>query len=144
MAPDSSAILNAVIAKLGADATLLGLLPNGIYEDLGPPAAQRFAIVSQILATDTAVLHQGRVREEALLLIEARVLASTGGDVRAAAVRIDELLEDQPLTVPGFQVAACYREEFVRGTEVDDVDPSIVWKRRGGRYRIQVYHADEV
>ncbi len=142
MRPDSSAIVNAVIAKLGADPVLLALVPNGVYEDLAPPNAQRFVVVSQMLAMDTAVMHQGRVIEDALLLVEARVLKSSGGDVgaaAAAAARIDTLLEDQALSVPLYRVTACYREEFVRGTEVDEIDPSIVWKRRGGRYRVRVY-----
>jgi hypothetical protein len=141
MLPDSSAIANALIAKLGADADLLALVPNGVYEDLGPPNAKRFVVVSQILATDTPVLSQGRVIEDALYLIEARVLASTAGVgvAAAAAARIDALLEDGTLTVPGYQVSAMCREEFVRGTEVDEVDPSIVWKRRGGRYRVTAY-----
>jgi hypothetical protein len=137
--PDSSAILNAVVAKLGADTELLALTPNGVYEDLSPPNATRFVIVSQILATDTAVLHQGRVIEDALLLVEARARSSANGDVRAAAARIDTLLEDGTLDIPNYRLRAMYREEFVRGTEIDEVDPSIVWKRRGGRYRVQVY-----
>jgi hypothetical protein len=139
MRPDSSALVNGVIAKLGSDPQLLALLPDNVYEDVAPPAAKRFAIVSQILATDTGVFSQGRVLEEALLLVEARVLRTSGGDAAAAAARIDALLEDGTLTVPGYQVSALYREEFVRGTEVDEVDPTIVWKRRGGRYRVTAY-----
>jgi hypothetical protein len=137
--PDSSAILNAVVARLGADPALLAQVPNGVYEDMGPPAATRFVIVSHIIGTDIAVLGQGRALEHTLLLIEARMRAMAGGDVRAAAARIDELLEDQPLIVPGYQVSAVYREEFIRGTEIDEIDPSIIWKRRGGRYRIEAY-----
>lgn len=138
MRPDSSAIANALIAKLGADTELLGYVPNGIYEDVAQPPASRFVIVSQILATDGAVFSEGRVFEDALFLVEARVLSSTKGDVRAAAARIDALLEDGNLAVPGYRFRGMYREEFVRGTEVDDVDPTIVWKRRGGRYRVQM------
>jgi hypothetical protein len=136
--PDSSAIVNGVIAKLGADAELLALLPDNVYEDLAPPNAKRFAIVSQILATDTPMFHQGRVIEDALLLVEARVLKGAG-DAAAAAARIDALLDDGTMTVPGYRVTDMHREEFVRGTEVDEVDPTIVWKRRGGRYRVTVY-----
>jgi hypothetical protein len=134
--PESSAILNALVAKLGADSALLALVPNGVYEDLGPPAATRFVVVSHIITTDVPVFAQGRVLEDGLYLVEARILASTGGDVAAAAARIDELLEDGTLTVTGYHVAALYREEFVRGTEVDEIDHAILWKRRGGRYRV--------
>jgi hypothetical protein len=141
MLPDSSAILNGVIAKLGADAELLALVPDNVHEDLGPPAAKRFVVVSQILATDTPMFSQGRVIEDALLLVEARVLKGVGSPATAAAAaaRIDALLDDGTLTVPGYRVTDMHREEFVRGTEVDEVDPTIVWKRRGGRYRVTVY-----
>jgi hypothetical protein len=138
---DSSAIVNAVMQKLGADLELLALVPNGIHEDVGPVSAQRFVVVSQIIATDTAVLHQGRVIEDALLLVEARV-RTAGADASTAAqaaARIDALLEDGTLDVPGYQLRSMVREEFVRGTEVDEVDPSIRWKRRGGRYRVSLY-----
>jgi hypothetical protein len=137
--PDSSAILNALVAKLGSDPELLTLLPNGIYEDLAPPASTRFAIVSHVITTDQAVLHQGRVIEDGLYLVEARVLRSSGGDVAAAAARIDTLLDDGALDVPGYRITALHREELIRGTEVDDVDRAILWKRRGGRYRVTAY-----
>jgi hypothetical protein len=133
---DTSAILNALVAKLGADPALLALVPDNVHEDMGPPYAKRFVVVSHIITTDESVLHEGRVIEDGLYLVEARVLNGSGGDVRAAAARIDELLEDGTLDVPGFQVSAMFREEFVRGTEVDERDRTIVWKRRGGRYRV--------
>jgi hypothetical protein len=141
MPPDSSAILNALIAKLGADAELLTHAPDNVHEDLGPPGAKRFVVVSQILATDTPVFHEGRVIEDALLLVEMRALKGAGPTTACAAgaARIDALLEDGTMTVPGYRVTDMHREEFVRGTEVDEVDPTIVWKRRGGRYRVTAY-----
>jgi len=67
------------------------------------------------------------------------VLGVANGAAAAAAMRIDELLDDGTLDVPGFQVSGMHREEFIRGTEIDAVDPSIIWKRRGGRYRVTAY-----
>jgi len=144
--PDSSAIANALIAKLGADTALLALVPDNVHEDMGPEGATRFVVVSQILATDQSVLFEGRVIEDALFLVEARVLKGAGptSACAAAAARIDELLEDGTLDVPGFQVSAMFREEFVRGTEVDERDRTIVWKRRGGRYRVTAYREPTV
>lgn len=139
---DSSLIANALIAKLGSDATLLGFVPNGVYEDEAQSGCTRFVIVSQIMATDTVLFAEGRAIEDALFLIEARVLSTAGtADAAAkAAFRIDELLEDGVLDIPGYQVMEMTREEFVRGLEVDDVDPTIKWRRRGGRYRIRMTH----
>src|SRR5262245_59398209 len=42
---DSSDIDNALVAKLGADATLLANMTNGVYLDEGPPGATRLVIV---------------------------------------------------------------------------------------------------
>jgi hypothetical protein len=136
---DTSAILNALVAKLGSDPELLALVPDNVHEDMGPPYAKRFVVVSHIITTDQSVMHQGRVIEDGLYLVEARVLNGSGGDVRAAAARIDALLEDKALDVPGYRVTALFREEFLRGTEIDEVDPTIIWKRRGGRYRVTAY-----
>ncbi len=64
--PDSSAIANALIAKLGADTELLAHVPDNVHEDMGPEGAKRFVVVSQILATDQSVMNQGRVVHEGL------------------------------------------------------------------------------
>jgi hypothetical protein len=74
-----------------------------------------------------------------LYLVEARIMnVPPGGDIKTAAARIDALLENQPLIVPGFAWMAAYRENRERGTEVDEHDPAIRWARRGGRYRVQM------
>src|SRR4030095_3084227 len=141
--PDSSAIMNAILAKLGADAALLAQMPNGVYEDEARAGSTKFVIVSQMLATDVDVFQQ-RAIEDALYLIEARALSTNGADVRAAAARIDALLDPQPpappatLDVAGYGLMVIKREEFLRGVEVDDKDPTLRWTRRGGRYRVMM------
>jgi hypothetical protein len=142
---DSSGILNAVIAKLGADTTLLGLMPNGVYEDEAPPGSKRFVIVSQIVAVDVDVFGQ-RAIEDMRFFAEARALIAPGvplGNVAAAAARIDELLDPQPpadpatIDVAGYGCMRILREEFLRPpTEVDERDATIRWRRRGGQYRV--------
>jgi hypothetical protein len=144
MAPDSAALVNAVIAKLNGDTPLLALVPNGVYEDVGPPGATKFVVVSLIIGTDTSVFVHGRVIEDLLLLIEARVRFTGRNDVgaaSAAAARIDALLEDGTVDAAGYLVTAIRRDEPVHNTEVDEVDPTIRWKRRGGRYRLTAYRS---
>jgi hypothetical protein len=136
MSVDSSLIGNALVAKLGADATLLALCPNGIYIDEAPPGSTRFVIVSLVYGQDEGVFG-GRAFEDHLYLVEARMLSTSGGDAHAAAVRIDALLEDGDLSIDGYELMTMHREEPVRNTELDAVDPSIRWTRRGGRYRVQ-------
>jgi hypothetical protein len=139
---DTSDIASALIAKLGSDAELLSLCPNGVYWDEAPPGSTRFVIVAFINAIDRGVFGR-RAIEEGIYLVEARMLSTVqGANIKRAAARIDELLEDQPLTVAGYTWSTMHRLEPVRLTEVDEVDPSIRWNRRGGQYFIEMSHTD--
>jgi hypothetical protein len=137
--PDSSDIDTALLAKLNADATLLGLLPNGAHWDEAPPGSTRFVIVSLIEEHDEPRFGS-RSHEDALYMVKAVALttAITAANMRAAAARIDVLLEQGTLTPTGYSLMAMQREERIRITEVDDVDPDIRWFHRGGRYRVVV------
>jgi len=140
---DSSNIDQAIVAMLGADATLLGYMPNGVFFDEAPPGSTRFVIVSLIDETDEAVFG-GRAIEDHLYLVKAVALSTAGGNLKEAAARIDALLEDQPIglgspiSVDGYGWMACHRERRVRYTEVDEGDPSLRWRHRGGEYRVQM------
>jgi hypothetical protein len=139
---DTSDIASALIAKLGSDAELLSLCPNGVYWDEAPPGSTRFVIVAFINAIDRGVFGK-RAIEEGIYLVEARMLSTVqGANIKRAAARIDELLEDQPLTVAGYTWSTMHRVEPVRMTEVDELDPSIRWNRRGGQYFIEMSHTD--
>ena len=137
---DTSEIAAALIAKLGSDVELLGLCPNGVYWDEAPGGSTRFVIVSLVSAVDVGV-YGGRAIEEGIYLVEARMLSTVpGANIKAAAARIDVLLEDQPLTVAGYVWSTTHRVEPTRITEVDELDPTIRWFRRGGQYRIEMSH----
>src|SRR5678809_152625 len=105
MSHDSSDIDNAIVAKLAADATLLSYCPNGVYVDEAPQGMTKFVIVSLVDELDTPVFGS-RAFEDALYLIEARMLSTANGNIKAAAARIDALLDDQSLTIgsPAAQV----------------------------------------
>lgn len=136
MPSDSSAIDNALVAKLGADQALLALCPNGAYWDEAPANATAFVIVS--LVDELDVDEFGRTAyEDALYAVEVR-LKATATNAQAAAARIQALLHDQPLVVAGYTWMTLHRESRMRQTEVDAVDPSIRWYRRGGQYRLQM------
>lgn len=133
--PDSSEIDNALVAKLGADATLLGLMPNGVYWDEAPQGSTRFVIVSLVDEVDVQRF-ESRSHEDALYLVEARALSTTNANLKSAAARIDALLDGGTLTATGYSLMTLHREARIRLTEVDDVDPTIRWFRRGGHYRV--------
>lgn len=142
--PDSSLIGNAIVTKLGADATLLSYVPNGVYFDLAGENMTRFVVVSLASASDDQMLG-ARASEDAVYLVEARIRGDTVAErtaAREAAARIDALLDPQPpnppatLAVTGYALMTIYREEPIRLTERDDVDATILWHRRGGQYRV--------
>ena len=143
---DSSDIDQAIVDLLLADAQLRALLPDGVFFDeagksmaVAGADAKRFVLVSLIDEHDEAVFG-GRAIEDALYLVEARGLASlvSAATMKAAAARIDAVLDDQVLTVAGYTYMTMHREERTRSTDVDSVDTSIRWFHRGGRYRVQM------
>lgn len=133
---DSSEIDAAILARLN-DPTLAGYMPNGVYFDEAPPGSTRFVIVSLITEFDEQG-EDGRVYEDALYMVKAVGLSTASPNMKAAAYRIDQLLNDFVLTPTGYTTMACFRESRVRAIEVDDHDATIRWFHRGGRYRVMM------
>ena len=131
---DSSLLEVGLINALVADAALTALVPDGVWYALAPEGSERYVIVSLILADDADEFGR-RAFEDALYLVEARVLSTTGGNALAAAARIDAVLDGGAFTSGGYSLSVA-RTERVRDTEFDDVDRSIRWDRAGGRYRV--------
>lgn len=135
--------MNALIAKLGSDAALLVLMPNGVHEELGPEGVTRFVVVSQVVHEDVDGFEE-RAIEDAEYMVLAKALGGDTGDAAAAADVIDALLAPQPplppatLVVPGYHLMVITREEFIRAKERDEKDVSMIWKIRGGRYRVMM------
>jgi hypothetical protein len=132
--PDSGAVDAALSSRLLSDLTLAGLMPDGVYFDVGKHGAQRFVVVSLITENDIGMFN-GRAFEDALYLVKAVALQTTGADVRSAAARIDTLLEQTTLDVTGYGQITIRREARVRYTEVD-TDNDARWQHRGGHYRV--------
>jgi hypothetical protein len=133
---DSSDLDAALITLLQTDATLAGLLADGIYFDIAPPNAKQFGVVSIITEVDSDDFG-GRVFEDVLYMVKAVELSSvTTKNIKPAAARIDALLARAQFTAPGFGDVTGSREQRIRYTEVDDVDKSIRWMHRGGQYRV--------
>jgi len=135
--PDSTAIDQALIAKLGADVTLLSYMPNGPHWEESPSGSTKFVIVSMVDSVDEAVFG-GRAIESVLYMVKAVGRSDKNPDMVAAAARIDASREDQPLTVTGYSWMTVHREGRIRTTEVDDVNPDIRWQHRGGFYRVEM------
>lgn len=135
--PDSSEIDDALAAKLIGDSVLMALMTDGVYFDEASQNKTRFVVVSLVTAFDEGMFGK-RAFEDATYLVKAVALGTSGADVKAAAARIDALLELGTMTVAGYGLMSMRRVERVRYTEVDSVDASIRWQHRGGRYRVMV------
>lgn len=135
--PDSGNVETALIAKLSGDATLASLMPNGVHIDVAPNGSTKFVIVSLVVESDEPMMG-GRAYEDATYLIKAVDQSTSPATVKAAAARIDALLDNQPLTVTGYSHMKTRRDERVRYTEVDDQNPDTRWQHSGGRYQVMV------
>ena len=135
--PDSGAIDAALVTKLFGDATLMALTPDGVFIDVAATGGTRFVIVSLVTAFDEPMLG-GRAYEEAEYLVKAVHQSTSPASVRSAAARIDVLLDNQPLTVTGYEHMVTRRVERVRFTEVDEVNQDTRWQHSGGRYAVSV------
>lgn len=137
MPADSNAIDAAIVTLLANDAQLTGAagyMPDGVFFDIAAKGKTRFVIVSLLTAPDTRMF-QGRAFEEPLYLVKAVELSTSGTNAKAAAARIDTLLDGAVLTATGYGSVMVRREERVRFTEVDQ-DSDARWQHRGGRYQV--------
>jgi hypothetical protein len=134
--PDSSAVDEALSAKLLADATLRSLMPGGVYFDFTKAGVTQAVVISQ-LAHEDAYQFQGSAWERFVYLVKAVEQSSTGSNVRTAAARIHTLLQDGTLSAAGYGLMVMQRLERVRYTEVDQ-DSDARWQHRGGQYEVLV------
>lgn len=134
--PDSSAVDNALVAKLSGDATLMGLIPGGVFFDYSPANVTQVVIVSQ-LAHEDAYQFRGSAWERFVYVVKAVALSTSGANVASAAARIHTLLQDGTLTITGYGLMVMQRLERVRYTEVDQ-DNDQRWQHRGGQYEVFV------
>lgn len=132
---DSSEIDAAIVAKLVNDAPLMALMTDGVYFDIAAKSKTKFVIVSLLSALDVGMF-RGRAYETPIYLVKAVALSTTGADVKAAAARIDALLEQGTMSVTGYGLLAMHRTERVRYTEVDQENDNR-WQHRGGMYEVQ-------
>jgi hypothetical protein len=135
MPHESAAIDVALMDLLEADATLLSILPDGVWKALPPQEAKRFVVISLMDHADVSV-YGGLGYVSCLYMVKAVAPSALLTNMRAAEARLYELLNEGTLAVPGFM--AMFREERIDQTERDDLDKSIRWFHRGGYYRVQV------
>jgi hypothetical protein len=141
---DSTDLDQALIDWLQADVPLAALCQPGlhVFWDTAPAGSTKFVLVSLVDEHDEPVF-EGRAFEDTLYLVKAVAREpASAATIKAAAARIDVLLNPQrpmrpaTITIAGYRLLLTRRESRVRMTEVDDVDTSIRWQHRGGRYQV--------
>ena len=131
---DSSALDRALVGRLMGDATLMALMPDGVFFDVGGHGATAFVIVG-LLSDHDDPMFGGRAYEDPEYVVKAVHLATSADVADEAAARIDALVAI-PVTADGYTCTALERVERIAYTEVDDLDPSIRYQHRGGRYAL--------
>lgn len=136
MSADTSEIDAAVMAKLSGDATLMGLMPDGVYWGVAKSGATKFVLVSYAADPEVAYTMPWPAWESLLYLVKATMPGTSGTDVKAAAKRIRELLHDTTITPVGYYPSMLVRYvQPVRYTEVDEQTDER-WQHRGGHYHV--------
>jgi len=136
---ETAAIDDAMVATLQTDPALAALCPDGVFWDVAPHGSKAFVIISLVTQSADAVFG-GRAIETTIYAVKA-VIVNGAGDIAAAAARIDALLDEGTLTIPGATFMAMHRDDDngrIRYTEFDDQNKSIRWQHRGSRYRVEV------
>ncbi len=135
---DSSDVDAALIAKLQGDTALAALAQPGAFvfwADEAPAGLTKFISVSLVDHNEVAMFG-GTAHEDALYLVKWVEQSSTVKNAKAAAARIQALLHLGTLTVAGYSLMVMRRRSRIRMTEVDELDSSIRWYHRGGRYQL--------
>jgi hypothetical protein len=140
---DSGAVDSAVISLLQSDATLKGLLPDGVFFDAAPQGRTRFVVVSRDDHVDEYIFQGKKGFEHFAYLIKAVIFSTSASDARKADTQIDALIHNNTTLAPtGYRVARCQRVGDRRYSE-PDVDPAQRWQHWGGHYELDVVPTTE-
>lgn len=137
MASYSGDIDDALMAKLLGDATLHALMPDGVFYELASPGKTRFVVV-KLMTHTVSRMFGGRAYEAPVYLVKAVEFGTGSVNTKAAAARIDALLDGGSITVNGYGLMDLALEEYVRYTEPDPTNADARWQHRGGMYAVMV------
>lgn len=134
---DPSEVDAALTAKLLNDATLMALVPDGVFFDVAPQGATRFLILSAETHDDEGMQTDTTAYETFIYVIKAVTSNTSGLDVKTAAARLKTLLHYGTLTITGYSLMRMKMIERIRYTELDE-DKDLRWQHRGGRFELMV------
>jgi len=129
-----TAVDDAVLGVLKADATLQTLLPHGVHFAAAMPGSTRYVLV-EAEASEPTYGFGMTLYERYVYVIQAIAIATDEALVGPAADRIHALLQDVPLTIAGYSWMATQQVQRVRLTDPDSIDTgNLRFQTRGGSY----------
>lgn len=118
--------------RLSGDATLAGLAPGGVHENVAPEGtAEPFVVFSLVTNRDVNAVGQTRALVNADWDVKVVGQGASYAPLVAAADRIDALLHD----VQGGVVISSHRVATIRYVEPSD---GTTYRHLGGTYRTQL------
>lgn len=125
---------------LASDATLTTLAPGGVWEDPSPQGPSSPIVV---IGYETAVTQHcggGRAVTEFYYAVKVVGAASAIAAIRAAALRINALLDMGPIVPHGLAGYSVLTSKCTEPISYPDPEPvtGIRFEHRGGHYRIDV------
>jgi hypothetical protein len=133
----TNAVHRALLPRLSGDATLMGLMPDGVYWDISKAGKTRLVIV-KLMHHDTVDMFGRCAFEQPSYLVKAVEYSLSPNNVNAAAERIDALLNNQPLTIDGYGLMTAQYLTDVRYQEPDTTNADQRWQHSGGVYLLMV------
>lgn len=117
-----NAIGSAIYTALAGDATLTSLGCTAVYHELAPPDAEYPFLVHQAVAETDHYTFGERAWEEHVWMVRAWDQGRSTVRAQALMDRVDEVLTDQALTLPGgARQLVCRRTERIPvPAEIDD------------------------
>lgn len=110
---------------------------DGVWFDWPRKSAEKFVVISLLNENDEQMFG-GRAYEDGLYLVKAVAHETTAVNVKAAAARIDVLLDGGTLTVAGYTLMRMQRVARVHIVEPDTENLDNRWQHAGGHYALQV------
>jgi hypothetical protein len=115
----------------------MALMADGVHWDLATANSTKYVLVSQ-QAHETQYVMNGVAWERVVYEIRATCQGSSAAEVKQAARRIHELLEDGTLTIDGYYPPMLMRRvQRIRRSEPSQTT-GLRWHHRGGQYEVLV------
>jgi len=139
IAQDTSAVDVALAALISSDATLAGLLPDGVWWGVAPAGATRFVILAQVDHGDAYTIGNGVAWDRIVYLAKAVTAGDSGSLANQAAAQIHKILQGAVIQATGYHPSiVVQRLERVRPpVEIDDQTDQR-WHHAGGQYEILI------